>query len=45
MLANQELDILRRTDIMKVQGVIYDTIDTVVDLLNRFTFNASSSSS
>jgi hypothetical protein len=33
MLANQELDILRRTDIMKQFKVIYDTIDTVVDLL------------
>jgi F420-dependent methylenetetrahydromethanopterin dehydrogenase len=33
MLANQELDILRRKDIMKQFKVIYDTIDTVVDLL------------
>jgi hypothetical protein len=32
-LANQELDILRRKDIMKQFKVIYDTIDTVLNLL------------
>jgi hypothetical protein len=40
MLANQELDILRRKDIMKQFKVIYDTIDTVKLAVNRLTFNA-----
>jgi hypothetical protein len=32
-MANQEVDAIKRTDIMKRFKPIYDTIDTIIDLL------------
>jgi hypothetical protein len=33
IMANQEVDAIKRTDIMKRFKPIYDTIDTIIDLL------------